>query len=158
MLTPKDIETVEFKKAALGYSPDEVNTFLDKVIFDYESLLKENTRLNERIKLLEENIQYYKDLEETIKNSVVLAEKMSEETKNTANTSAEQIIKQAQLKGSEIIQDANKKLYNIEYDVMRAKSHYDSIRAKIKLLLNTELEVLENSEKDFNDDDDEKDQ
>ena len=32
MMTPVDIETADFRKVALGYSCDEVDTFLDKVI------------------------------------------------------------------------------------------------------------------------------
>jgi len=149
VLTPVDIETVDFKKAALGYSQDEVDEFLDKVIVEFEVLYKENVKLNDRVTVLEDGIKYYKELEETLKNSIVLAEKTAAETKNNANQSAEQIIKEAELKAAEILQDANKKLYNLEYRVMEMKNRYDAFKAKLRLLLNTEIEILENSERDM---------
>ncbi len=152
MLTPVDIETVDFKKVALGYSQDEVDEFLDKVIVEFEVLYKENVKLNDRVEVLEEGIKHYKELEETLKNSIVLAEKTAVETKNNANQSAEQIIKEAELKAAEILQDANKKLYELEYKVLGMKNRYDIFKAKLKLLLNTEAEILENSEKDIESD------
>lgn len=149
MLTPKDIENAEFKKVALGYSTDEVNDFLDKVIVDMDILYKENSKLSDKIKVLEDALDYYKEMEDSLKNAVVLAEKTAAEAKHNANVMSDQIIREAQLKGTEILQDANKKLYQLEYESMRMKNHYDSVRAKIRLLLNTEMEVLENSEKEF---------
>lgn len=149
MLTPLDIETAEFKKVALGYSTDEVNSFLDKVIVDFELLYKENAKLTDRIVVLEEGLEYYKKMEETLKNSIVLAEKTAADAKYNANQTSDQIIKEAQLKATEILQDSNKKLYQLEYEVLRMKSKYDSIRAKIRLLLKTELDILDNSETEF---------
>ncbi len=149
MLTPLDIETVEFKKVALGYSTDEVNSFLDKVILDFELLYKENAKLSDKVSVLEEGLEYYKKLEETLKNSIVLAEKTAADAKYSANQTSEQIIKEAQLKATEILQDSNKKLYQLEYETLRMKSKYDSIRAKIRLLLKTEMDILESSEAEF---------
>lgn len=149
MLTPVDIETVEFKKVALGYSTDDVNDFLDKVIVDFETLYKENSKLTDKVGVLEEGLTYYKNLEETLKNSILLAEKTATQAKHNANQTSEQIIREAQLKASEILQDANKKLYQLEYEVLRLKNQYNSIRAKMRILLNTELEILENSSEEF---------
>ena len=75
MMTPVDIETADFKKVALGYSCDEVDTFLDKVIVEFEKLFKENAKLQDKVTTTEEALKYYKDLEDTIRNSIVRAEK-----------------------------------------------------------------------------------
>ena len=156
MLTPVDIETVEFKKVALGYSQDEVDEFLDKVIVEFELLYKENVKLTDKVNVLEDGLKYYKELEETLKNSIVMAEKTAVETKNIANKSAEQIIKEAELKASEILQDANKRLYDYEHKVLSLKNKYDTFKTKLKLLLKSEMELLESNEeyieKDFQDD------
>lgn len=146
MLTPVDIETVEFKKVALGYSTEEVDNFLDKVIVEFEMLYKENMKQRDKINVLSEGLDYYKSLEETLRNSIVLAEKTASETKYNANQSSEQIIKEAQLKAAEILQSANQRLYEIEYDVLKMKNQYTTFRTKLKLLLTTELEILDNSD------------
>jgi len=148
VLKPVDIETVEFKKVALGYSPEEVNNFLDKVIVDFEAVCKDNAKLKDKIQNLEDAIAYYKSLEETLKNSIILAEKTAADAKTNASQMSEQIIKEAQLKATEILQDANKKLYKVEYQALRLKNKYDSIKSKLKMLLNTEMEIINNCEKD----------
>lgn len=150
MLTPVDIETIDFKKVALGYSPDEVNEFLDKVIVEFEMLYRENAKLTDRVNVLEDGLKYYKSLEDTLRNSIVIAEKAASETKFNANQSSEQIIRQAQLKATEILQDANKKLYEFEYKTLKMKNEYDSFKAKFNLLLETEMEILRNCEQNFN--------
>jgi len=55
-LTTKDILEQDFKTALRGYSPDEVDQFLDTVIKDYEffqreiqKLQQENQRLNQEL-------------------------------------------------------------------------------------------------------------
>ncbi len=152
MLKPVDIETVEFRKAALGYSQSEVDEFLDKVIVEFELLCKENVRLNDKVSILEENIENYKNLEETLKNSIVFAEKSARETKYNAEQGAEQIIRDAKIKAADILQDANKKLYELEYKAIRLKNEYDSFKAKLRLLLNTEMEILSNCDLQFEND------
>lgn len=54
-LTQNDIYTKEFKKGMNGYNKDEVDTFLDIVIKDYETFDGEINRLkeeNEKLKAL----------------------------------------------------------------------------------------------------------
>ncbi len=146
MLTPVDIETVEFKKVALGYSVEEVDDFLDKVIVEFERLYKDNMKQRDKINVLNEGLQYYKSLEDTLRNSIVLAEKTASETKYNASQNSEQIIKEAQLKASEILQNANQRLYELEFDVLKMKNQYTTLKTKLRLLLTTELEILENSD------------
>ena len=46
-LTPMEISNKEFKRGLRGYSVEEVDEFLDKIVEDYEGLFKENTSLKE---------------------------------------------------------------------------------------------------------------
>ncbi|MBO5561831.1 MAG: DivIVA domain-containing protein, partial [Firmicutes bacterium] len=45
MITPNDIENLQFKKTPLGYSTEEVDEFLDKLVVDYEKVFKDNVKL-----------------------------------------------------------------------------------------------------------------
>ena len=153
MITPRDIENAEFKKVALGFSPDEVNDFLDKVIVDFEIIMKENAKLNDKVQNLEEALDYYKKMEETIKGSVILAEKAAVEAKNNANTTAEQIVKEAQLRGNAILQDANKRLYEMNAEITELRNKYVSMKTKMRVLIKGQLEMLDNIEIDDEDDD-----
>ena len=144
MMTPVDIETADFKKVALGYSCDEVDTFLDKVIVEFERLFKENAKLQDKVTTTEEALKYYKDLEDTIRNSIVRAEKTVEETKHNAEVEASQIVKTA-----EIMQDAHKQLYQLKNEIIRVRAEYESVKGKLKMLLETELKMLEQYEEEL---------
>ncbi|MBR1445319.1 MAG: DivIVA domain-containing protein, partial [Firmicutes bacterium] len=108
-------------------------------------------KLNDKVQNLEEALDYYKKLEETIKGSVILAEKAAAEAKNNANTTAEQIMKEAQLRGNAILQDANKRLYEMNARITELQNRYVSMKTKMRVLIKGQLEMLENIEIDDED-------
>ena len=63
MLTPLDIHNHEFKKSFRGYDEGEVDDFLDRIVSDYEKVLRENEKLKERTNLNEKELSHYKSLE-----------------------------------------------------------------------------------------------
>ncbi|HAG04817.1 MAG TPA: septum formation initiator [Lachnospiraceae bacterium] len=146
MLTPADIEKAEFKKVALGYSCDEVDKFLDKVIADFERLYKDNSKMLEKSRTQDELIKYYKDLEDTIRNSIVRSEKNAEETKKNSEIEASQIVKAAEQQAKDILQDANKQLYRLETRILKLKAEYEATRTKLKMLLEGQLGMLQSFE------------
>ncbi len=143
MLTPLDIEAKEFKKSLFGYSVEEVNRFLDEVIDDYEKLYKENIELKDKLVMLNEGIQYYKTMENTLQNTLILAEKTAEETKSSAYHKGEQIKRESEMKANQIIQDAQNDVYKINQKLAHLKGQYESAKIQVKQLLLTELELLE---------------
>lgn len=160
-LTPMDIETVEFKKTPFkGYSSEEVDLFLDKVIMEFEKLYKDNAKLQDKLDAREEVIKHYKELEETIKSSIVRAEKTADETVKNASASAEQIVNNAEQRAQNIIKDAqaqvqdmlskgNGELAEIKSQVANAKAEYVKVKNLLKNMLETQMKVLESSAEDF---------
>ena len=73
MLRPIDIQNKEFEKKLKGYNCDEVDDFLDVVIQDYELLCKENQTLKDKIGLLTETVERYKQMENTMQKSIDIA-------------------------------------------------------------------------------------
>lgn len=149
MLTPVDIETVEFKKAALGYSREDVDTFLDRVIVEFEKLYKDNAKLQDKIGAMEEALKYYKGLEDTIKASIVNAEKNAEESKKNASVSAQQIITAAEQQAQKVLQDANTQLSVLKSQIVSTKAEYARIKGTLRSLLENQIQVLEANEEEF---------
>lgn len=142
MLTPLDIENKKFKKTIFGYSEEEVEQFLDQVIESYEALYKENIELKDKIVTLNEGIQHYKAIEETLKNTLMLAQTTSEDIKKNAYAKAESIIKEAELKASRIINEANQEVMKIKYEYEELVKQYNIFKAKIESQLVAQLEIL----------------
>ena len=127
---------------ALGYSCDEVDTFLDKVIADFEKLYRDNSKMIEKAKGQDELIKYYKDLEDTIRNSIVRSEKNAEETKKNAQVEASQIVKAAEQQAKDLLLDAQKQLYQLESRILALKTEYEAVKGKLKMMLETQLNML----------------
>lgn len=145
MLTPLDIENQDFKKTVWGYSISEVDEFLDKVIESYEAIYKENIELKDKIGVLNEGIQHYKAIEETLKNTLMVAQTTSDDIKKNAYGKSENIIKEAELKAERIIGEANQQATKARFECEELKKDYNVFRAKIESQLLSQLEIIRNN-------------
>lgn len=145
-LTPLDIESKTFSKRFNGLNTHEVKTFMREVLVNYETLYKENIELTDKINLLNEGIQYYKTIETTLQNTLILAEKTAEETKATARKRAEQIEKEADIKAQAIINEAKSEIYKINKKREELIVQYDASKIQVKQFLKAQLEMTEKNE------------
>lgn len=143
MITPLDIEDKDFKTSFLGYKKYEVDDFLDNIKLSYEKIYKEHKELNDKIIALQEDMKKYKNIEETLKNTLLLAQNTAEEVSSNAAKKAKVIIEEANLEAKEIIREANKEVgvINREYDEIQKK--FVSFKDKYKFLLNTQLQDID---------------
>ena len=126
MITPLDIENKKFSKQIMnGYSVDEVDDFLDELTVDYTKNYKEVMKLKKEISEISASLEHYKAIEETLQNTLVMAQTTAEDVKNVAKQKADQIVNEA--KNS-------------------AKKELTIYKAKMESLLISQLELL----KDFN--------
>ena len=114
--TPNDLDNIKFKKNFMGYNEDQVNDVLDSAIQDYELYIKENIELKDRISVLNEGIQHYKNIEESLQNTLVVAQQTGEEIKKNAYDKADNIVKEAEIRSQKIINDANQEVIKIRFE------------------------------------------
>ena len=109
MLTPLDIENKKFQKQMRnGYNVDEVDDFLDEITVDYEKLYKDNTELRAEIERSKSDLEKYKNIEQTLQNTLVMAQKTADDIKNNAQDEADNIIKNARSKMQESVDELTK--------------------------------------------------
>lgn len=144
VLTPLEIYNKEFGKSLRGYKEDEVDSFIDKVLADYEKLYKENMDLKEAVENNHNQLSQYKKMEETLHNSIIVAQQTAEEVKKVAEERAELLDKQAEQRAREIITEAEEKAreaYQAYQDIMQRINQF---KLKQKSILQAQLEFLEN--------------
>ena len=144
MITPNDIATKDFKKVAVGYSPEEVDTFLDDIYEDYEKLYKESQKEKSKTEAVAEDTDRLKHLEKSIERTLSLAEAAAEETKAAAKADGDAIINSA--KQQDILASARTKAYELEQKISGLESRYELMKTRIKLLLYAEIELLDKGE------------
>ncbi|MBQ9518735.1 MAG: DivIVA domain-containing protein [Firmicutes bacterium] len=156
MLTPNDIENTTFKKVALGYSVDEVDDFIDKVLADYEKVFRDNVKLNSKVSMLEESIKRYDNMEESIRASIQLAEKNAKETKKIAEEKADGILDRAEIQAEKLVAKTFEQKQQLENEIYSLKKSYELLKTKLRHILQAELDMLEESVVDFDEDEGER--
>lgn len=143
-LTPLDIHNKEFTRGFRGYDEDEVNEFLDQVIKDYEGVIKEKKDLEEQVAKLNEKLQHFTNIEETLNKSIVVAQETGEELKRNANKEARLIIKEAEKNADRIIDESLSKSRKIAFEIEELKKQAAVYRIRFKMLIEAQLEMLKN--------------
>ena len=139
MLTPVEIENKEFKKGIRGFREDEVDEFLDIVKEDFETLYRENIDLKEKIKMYQDQINKYENIEETLKATLITAQSAAEDTCSAANKKAKIIVEEAELRSRQIIEQANNRVIEIRKEYDSLVKEFKIFRNKFKSLLNDQL-------------------
>ena len=132
MIAPIEIENKEFKKVLRGYKEEEVDEFLDLVKEDYEQLYRENAELKEKVRLYQDQINKYENIEETLNATLITAQRAAEDTCNAANKKARIIVEEADNSVIEIRK---------EYDLM--VKEFKVFRNKFKSLLEDEIKSID---------------
>lgn len=121
MLRPIDIQNKEFEKKIKGYDTEQVDDFLDKIIADYEKLIKENITMRDKLTVLTESLEHYKSIEATMNNALDTARETASGIVINAKAEAENIIARAKF-------DAQK--LSKQIDEEHAKKHREMLKLK----------------------------
>lgn len=146
-ITPLDIRKHSFKKSYKGYDTEEVDAFLEMLAKQYEEIVKENLTLNERVKGLEEQISEYKNLEKTLRDTLISAQTMTDKMKGNAMKEAELIVKDAEIKSEQIYADARKRSNDLRAEIADLEKQKESFIIKFKSMIKNHLQMLEIEEK-----------
>lgn len=141
-LTPLDIHNKEFGRRLRGYDEDEVNEFLDQVIKDYESLIRENKELQNQILGLQERLNHFSNIEETLSKTIIVAQEAADEVRNNAKKEAQLIIKESEKNADRIINESLAKSRKVSLEVEELKKQASIYRARFRTLVEAQLELL----------------
>lgn len=143
MLTPLEIENKTFSKQVVnGYSTNEVHEFMTSLLKDYEQLYKENIEYKDKIAMLNQGIQHYKSIEETLQNALIVAQGTAETVKQNAKAEADNILKQAEINANKSVDEIKKQIMEKEIQYGETKKQFDVYKAKMEALLISQLEIL----------------
>jgi cell division initiation protein len=150
MLTPLDIHNKEFKRGFRGYNEEEVDEFLDQVVKDYEKLYRDNLEMKETIDRVNSKLEHYQHMENTLHNTLVIAQETAEEVKLNAKKETELLIKEAEIRGQKMVEEAMHKVRRANTEYEELKKQAQVYRTRMRTLLQAQLEILQHSEEDEN--------
>jgi cell division initiation protein len=142
-ITPLDIQQKQFSTRLRGFDMEEVDSFLELIREEMEELLRENANLREEARRFEKQLKDYKNIEHTLRDTLINTQQMSEEYKITAKKDAELKIKEAELQAQEIIKEAQDKVVKIHEDITDLKGVRRHFKEEVKRLIESHLGMIE---------------
>jgi cell division initiation protein len=142
-ITPLDIIQKQFTPGKRGYDSDEVRAFLESVRESMEELLKENQRLKDLVATRDREVAELRDNEADIKDTLILARRLSDDLKRTARREADVAVGEARLEAERIIMAANDERANLQEAIVRLRSGKAQLIAEMRAVLDTHAKLLE---------------
>ena len=153
-----------FKKVSEGYDPTEVNEFLDNVIKQVSKMInmikekdaaikardKKILELAKSIKetdKMRDRLAQYERMEDTLNKAILMAQKTSDQVKSNAYRESEVLIENAKKNASRIVNEALMQAENAEVEANRMRRNIILYKRKLKDLLQTQLDMIEEIEK-----------
>ncbi len=148
-LTPMDISNKEFKTGFRGYNVDEVDEFINEILENYEELYKENSRLKENLSRANEKLEHYIKVENTIQNTLLLAQNAAEQARESSQKECDMIIKNANDAAKKILDKAHNDVISINDEYEKVKQEFIKFRAKFRNFMNAQTQTFDELEKDL---------
>lgn len=121
-ISPMDIRQQQFTvKMFRGFDVQEVDTFLEDLAEEYETLLKENQLLKEQLQALEERTRGLEDRERILQETLVTTQRVTEEMKEGARREAGLLVREAELQGERMVEAARTSAASIQAEVAALK-------------------------------------
>ena len=140
MITPMDIHNKTFSRKLRGYAEDEVNSFLEEVVSDYERIYREHREMEEQMDTLKTKLANYEKMESTMSTTLVLAQETAENVRQNSQKEADLILREAK---AQVVADADARRRSTNEAVMRTESDMKLYVEKILTNLTSAMTMIE---------------
>lgn len=141
-ISPLDIQQKRFHVGFRGYERVEVDNFLDLVREEMEDLLREVTELREFRQTFDQRMSELQEREETVKNTMIMTQKVADDRKENARKEADVIIGNAEVRSREMIAKAQQEKVKLEADINELKRRKHHFLQDIKKVIQMHLEMV----------------
>jgi len=147
-LSPLFIKKQEFEKSMRGYNVEEVQAFLNKISSDMEELINQNEALEQEVAALNNKVVEFQKIEKNLQDTLIKTQETSAQALESAKKQAALIVKEAEIKASQIIQNAENIANEMRNAVITLREEKDLIIARLKAIVSTQSNLLEGKVKD----------
>ncbi len=143
ILTPQDIQGQVFNKKMNGYDKDEVKHFLVLVSEAFENEIMEKEKIRKKYEKAKETLLKFERREDLLRDTLVSAHRFSKDIKKNSEKEAEIVIKESEMKGEEIVNNAIAREKSIKSEIKNLKFKRKEIENDLINMLNSLKELIE---------------
>ncbi|MCP5103915.1 MAG: DivIVA domain-containing protein [bacterium] len=147
-LTPQDILTQQFNIKGKGFDKEEVTAFLGQAAEILENEILEKERLRKDLDKIKKSLAKLEKREDILRDTLIAAQKFSEEIKSNARKESELVIKEAEMKADEIINNAVTRQHDLKEEIRNLKFKRQEIENDLLNMLSSLKELIESYRKD----------
>ena len=144
IMSPLEIQQKQFRlRFFRGLDPKEVEAFLQKVADQMSGLLKEIDELKQDLGEKERRLGEHRDREQTLKNTLISAQKTVEQMKVNAQKESKLLVSEAEVKAERILNNAHNRLAQIHEDIAELKRQRIQFELKLRATIETYQKMLD---------------
>ena len=148
-VTPLDLRQAKFGTSFRGFDRTEVTAFLLEAADGYDQALRENERLRHDVVRLEASISQYRELEGSLKSTLMSAQKIADDMRENAEKEATRIVREAEGRAEILMQRAMARQEDVQREIdglrMKRREAEANLQGIISALHNT-LEFIREQE------------
>ena len=138
----------KFNTSFPGYNRNEVNSFVQNVTNEYEEMLDNLKTRDQEINKLKNELEHYKNIENTLNRAILIAEESSQNIKKAAFDESRAIIEDAKRNASRIVNNALIKAEKVENEAEILKRKFANYKQKYRYILEEALDEVDKLEID----------
>lgn len=142
LLTAQDIQDVHFRKSFGCYRTDGVDAFLDRCAETVDALTRTNAENEHKMQVLGQSILDYRAQEDTIRNALMNAQRMSDTILEEARQKAEQIVSEAQEQAGHIHETAEMDVVAERAELKRIQEEVSAFKARLLSIYREHLTLI----------------
>ncbi len=142
-ISPLDIRRQVFRKTMRGCDPEEVRTFLEMVANELENALQDKAMLGERCQMQEQRLEEYRQLEQSMRNSLVTADRIATESRDASEREAQRVVQDSHARAERILGDARERLQTLVQEIESLRAKREVFLQRFRGMLDSQLALLE---------------
>ncbi len=142
-ISPIDIQQQQFKSRPLGYEKAGVDRFLESLAEELERLLRQNQDLQEELARTNATLAEMREREETLKETLVITQKITEELKTTARREVDVLMAEAEIKAERLTRNAEERRVQLIEEIQETKRQKIDFEVSLRGLLEKHIRMLD---------------
>ena len=142
-VSPLDLRQIRFRTAFRGFDRAEVVALITEVADDYENALREVDRLHQEVSKMEALLSQHREHERDLRDTLVTAQRVSDDIRSNAEAQAKQIIREAEGRSDLLLQKTQARLEDVQREIDGMKMKRREVEATLEASVSALRSTLE---------------
>jgi cell division initiation protein len=142
-ISPIDIQQKQFKSRPFGYEKAGVDQFLEMLAEELERLIGKNQNLQESLDRVNATLSEMREREETLKETLVTTQKITEELKSTARREVDVMMAEAEIKSERLMHNAEERRGQLIEEIQEIKRQKIDFEVSLRGLLEKHIRMID---------------